>query len=158
MLPSFATYILKKSQIEKAGPAVYMFLAIQRTANFTYLGVPFNQAGYIDRPTLIEHNMQATISAMDVMAFIGARAHCPGKLLCTRLHRQFLRPNMKYGLTIALFIKKEYNTLQETQNTCLRKIYDIKTNQAMTIVHHISNLAYMKDRLTTLQAKFLLPS
>ncbi|KAG2220858.1 hypothetical protein INT45_010920 [Circinella minor] len=51
---------------------------------------------------------------------------------------------MEYGLAIAKLNRDDYNTLQEAQNTCLRKIY--------------ANLEYMIDRVTTLQAKFIFRS
>ena len=63
---------------------------IQRINTFTYLGVPFNQAGLIHTKALVEHNTTATTTAMNVLASIGVRARCFGKLLCTRLYRQFL--------------------------------------------------------------------
>ncbi|KAG2212141.1 hypothetical protein INT45_013604 [Circinella minor] len=65
---------------------------------------------------------------------------------------------MEYGLAIAKLNRDDYNTLQETQNTCLRKIYGTKTNHSMAIIHHLTNLEFMVDRVTTLQAKFIFRS
>ncbi|KAG2218472.1 hypothetical protein INT45_011653 [Circinella minor] len=65
---------------------------------------------------------------------------------------------MEYGLAIAKLNRDDYNTLQETQNTCLRKIYGTKTNHSMAIIHHLANLEFMVDRVTTLQAKFIFRS
>ncbi|KAG2219714.1 hypothetical protein INT45_006046 [Circinella minor] len=95
------------------------------------------------------------VSAMNIMASIGVRARCLGKLLSTRLYRQFIRPKMEYGMAIAKLNRDDYNILQETQNTCLRKIYGTKTNHSMAIIHHLANLEFIVDRVTTLQAKFM---
>ena len=89
------------------------------------------------------------------MASIGVRAQCLGKLLCTHLYRQFLRPKMEYGLAITIFTKKEYQGLKVTQNSCLFKIYGTKTDHSVTVIHHISKLEYMKDGVITLQARFI---
>ncbi|KAG2222501.1 hypothetical protein INT45_012815 [Circinella minor] len=131
---------------------------LQRATKFTYLGVPFTPDGCINTNELIDRNTTAAVSVMNIMASIGVRARCLGKLLSTRLYRQFIRPKMEYGLAIAKLNRDDYNTLQETQNTCLRKIYGTKANHSMAIIHHLANLKFMVDRVTTLQAKFIFRS
>ncbi|KAI7856383.1 hypothetical protein BDC45DRAFT_567419 [Circinella umbellata] len=131
---------------------------IQRTNNFTYPGVPFNQAGLICTKALVEHSTTATITTMNVLASIGVRARCFEKLLCTRLYRQFLRPKTEHGLAITNLTNDDNKLLQEARQTCLRKIFGTRNNRSMAVIHHLGNLEYITERITILQAKFLFRS
>ncbi|KAG2218671.1 hypothetical protein INT45_007840 [Circinella minor] len=155
--PNKCIYMSATDPLPTQLPQLY-HINIQRATTFTYLGVPFNQHGCINNAALIDHNTTATVSAMNILASIGVRARCLGKLLSTRLYRQFIRPKMEYGLAITKFTHEDCKILQESQNTCLQKIYGTKTNQSMAVIHHLANLEYMTDRVTTLQAKFILRS
>ena len=155
--PNKCIYMSATDPLPTQLPQLY-HINIQRATTFTYLGVPFNQHGCINNNVLIDSNTTATVSAMNILASIGVRARCLGKLLSTRFYRQFIRPKMEYGLAITKFSQEDCKTLQETQNTCLRKIYGTKTNQSMAVIHHIPNLENMTDRITILQAKFIFRS
>ena len=61
-------------------------------------------------------------------------------------------------LAISRLTQDDYKILQETQNSCLRKIYGTKTNQSMATIHHLAKLEYVAERVTILQAKFILRS
>lgn len=128
---------------------------LPRANTFPYLGIPFTAGGSIDPAELVSHNAKSAVQGMGILYSIGVRPRCLGRLLCSRLYRQFIRPKMEYGLAIIVFNKKNTEVLEKAQSNCLRQIYGAHKTSSTAVMLHMARLVPMKDRIATLQAQFL---
>ncbi|KAJ8652485.1 hypothetical protein O0I10_011883 [Lichtheimia ornata] len=129
---------------------------IPRDETFSYLGVPFKKNGTIDTSLLIHTRTQAALSSMRILHAIGLRPSGFSRLLACRLYRQFIRPKMEYGLAIHTIPRKLSTVLEQAQSNCLRMIYGGSASASTQVMCHLANLPRMEDRITILQAKFLI--
>ncbi|CDH60967.1 predicted protein [Lichtheimia corymbifera JMRC:FSU:9682] len=63
---------------------------------------------------------------------------------------------MEYGLAIHTIPRKLSMVLEQAQSNCLRMIYGGSPYSSTQVMCHLANLPHMEDRITILQAKFLL--
>ncbi|KAL1932592.1 hypothetical protein VTP01DRAFT_8270 [Rhizomucor pusillus] len=129
---------------------------IPHGSSFPYLGVSFGSDGTIDAQLLVQRNAHAEVSAMRTFHSISVLPTGLGRLLCSRLYSQFIRPKMMYGLAICTFNKKHRQILESAQSTCLRMIYGAHHKSSTVVMAHLANLPSMTERITILQAKLLL--
>jgi hypothetical protein len=63
---------------------------------------------------------------------------------------------MEYGLAIRTFNAKQIKTLEDAQSNCLRMIYGGGPRSSTHVMCHLVGLPRMAERITILQAKFLI--
>lgn len=124
--------------------------------SFPYLGVPFKANGTLDPETLIHTRTQKALSSMRILRAVGSRPSGFGRILACRMYRQFIRPKMEYGLAIQTIGKRLSNVLDNAQSNSIRMIYGASTRASTQVMCHMANLPRMEDRITILQAKFIL--
>ncbi|SAL96001.1 hypothetical protein [Absidia glauca] len=129
--------------------------SIPTAPHFNYLGIPIRPGGSIDTNQLIQHNSARARPSMDLLTTIGVRATGYSRLLSTRFYKQFVRPQMEYGLAITKLTKTSTATLDRTQDHCLRRIFGASPRSTTIIMRHISNTPPMSVRHSTLQLKYL---
>lgn len=125
-------------------------------SSFPYLGVQFKANGTLDPEALIHSRTKKALTSMRMLRSIGLRPSGLGKLLACRLYRQFIRPQMEYGIAIQTIGKKLRTVLDNAQSNSLRMIYGASAKASTQVMCHMANLPRMEDRVTILQAKFIL--
>ncbi|KAG1488529.1 hypothetical protein G6F47_013584 [Rhizopus delemar] len=131
---------------------------LPREITFAYLGVPFKPGGYLDSEELIQRNTHKALATMNMLSSIGVNPSGFSKLLCTRFYAHIVRPQLEYGLAINRFTVHQLHALEEAQNSCIRKIYGARGKASTKVMLHMSKLPLMSERVSILQAQFLLRS
>ncbi|KAG1540170.1 hypothetical protein G6F49_012192 [Rhizopus delemar] len=131
---------------------------LPRETTFAYLGVPFKPGGYLDSEELIQRNTHKALATMNMLSSIGVNPSGFSKLLCTRFYAHIVRPQLEYGLAINRFTVHQLHALEEAQNSCIRKIYGARGKASTKVMLHMSKLPLMSERVSILQAQFLLRS
>ncbi|KAI9274767.1 hypothetical protein BDA99DRAFT_533378 [Phascolomyces articulosus] len=110
----------------------------------------------MDTQLLIEHNTRNATSTPNCLNALGLSPTGFTRLLATHIYAQFIRPQMEYGLAIQKTQQKHTKLLENTQSSCLRRIYGSNNQRASTkVMQHLINIPSMKIRVFILQAKFL---
>ncbi|CEP13597.1 hypothetical protein [Parasitella parasitica] len=126
---------------------------------FPYLGVPIKSGGIIDKPALLQQNINKALGTMKQLASLGVNKYGFDYLISTRFYAQIVRPQLEYGLAITSFNLREIRSIENCQNQCMRQIFGGRPfTSTKKVMLHIANLPTMKDRISILQAQFLFRS
>ncbi|KAG1563701.1 hypothetical protein G6F45_011756 [Rhizopus arrhizus] len=92
---------------------------------------------------------------MNVLNSIGINPSGFSRLLSTRFSAHIVRPQLEYGLAINRFNNTQLKSIEDVQDTCLRKIYGAREKTFTKVMPHLAKLPLMADRVHILQAQFL---
>ncbi|EIE92465.1 hypothetical protein RO3G_16987 [Rhizopus delemar RA 99-880] len=113
------------------------------------------QGGYLDSDELIRRNSSKALATMNVLNSIGINPSGFSRLLSTRFSAHIVRPQLEYGLAINRFNNTQLKSIEDVQDTCLRKIYGAREKTFTKVMPHLAKLPLMADRVHILQAQFL---
>ncbi|KAI9468072.1 MAG: hypothetical protein EXX96DRAFT_598119 [Benjaminiella poitrasii] len=89
---------------------------------------------------------------------LGVNKNSLDYLLLAYFYAQIVRPQLEYGLAITTFNLREIRSIKSCQNQCMRQIFGGRPFTSTKVMLHLLNLPTMKDRVSILQAQFLLRS
>ncbi|KAG1608378.1 hypothetical protein G6F46_011591 [Rhizopus delemar] len=104
---------------------------------------------------LIRRNSSKALATMNVLNSIGINPSGFSRLLSTRFSAHIVRPQLEYGLAINRFNNTQLKSIEDVQDTCLRKIYGAREKTFTKVMPHLAKLPLMADRVHILQAQFL---
>ncbi|KAG1052342.1 hypothetical protein G6F43_005515 [Rhizopus delemar] len=115
-------HVILDNQLEPIPYTIYN-QSLPQVTSFVYLGVPFKPGGYLDPDELIRRNSSKALATMNVLKSIGINPSGFSRLLSTRFYAHIVRPQLEYGLAINRFTNTQLKSIEDAQDTCIRKIY-----------------------------------
>ena len=120
---------------------------------FKYLGVQFNHRG-IDTHLFINYTKDKVQKSMYRLHNIGARSNGFSPLLSMQVYRQFIRPQIEYGLCITNINTTNMPALERMQDNCLRLIVGGHSTSSVKALRVMLNLPTMVERWYVLNTKY----
>jgi hypothetical protein len=127
--------------------------ALAATPSFKYLGMHINYKG-MDTQLFINYNKEKVKTTMHRIHHIGARTNGFSVPLSIKIYKQFVRPQIEYGLCITNLITTNFAALERIQDDCLRLIIGGYVNSSVKALRVMVNVPSMVDRWYTLNAKY----
>ncbi|KAG1625268.1 hypothetical protein G6F44_012699 [Rhizopus delemar] len=146
--------VILDNQLEPIPYTIYN-QALPQVTSFVYLGVPFKPEGYLDPDELIRRNSSKELATMNVLKSIGINPSGFSRLLSTRFYAHIVRSQLEYGLAINRFTNTQLKSIEDAQDTCIRKIYGARGNASTKMMLHLAKLPLRADRVHILQTQFL---
>ncbi|KAG1647047.1 hypothetical protein G6F44_000217 [Rhizopus delemar] len=146
--------VILDNQLEPIPYTIYN-QALPQATSFAYLGVPFKPGGYLDLDELIRRKSSKALATMNVLKSIGINPSGFYRLLSTRFYAHIVRPQLEYGLAINRFTITQLKSIEDVQDTCIRKIHGTRGKTCTKLMLHIAKLPLMADQVHISQAQFL---
>lgn len=126
--------------------------------SFSYLGIPIKPGGHIDSKTMTHDRITTSKASMNLLKSFGVNPSGFDRLFSLQLHSQIVRAQLEYGLVITPFTYSLKADFESFQNQAIRGIFGGSTHSSTSIMRHLAKLPSIQERITILQARYLLIS
>ena len=121
--------------------------------SFRYLGMYFNYKS-LDSQLALNNKKETVSTTMHRIHAIGARTNGFSVPLSVQIYKQFVRPQIEYGICATNFVQNQHAAFERLQDDCLRLIVGGFKNSSVKALRVMLNLPSMVDRWHILNSKY----
>ncbi|CEP18671.1 hypothetical protein [Parasitella parasitica] len=122
--------------------------------SFVYLGLPFNHKAQLDAGLVVQRNVQSALVAMrtDIQP-LDFYSPSFSRLTAAKIYTTFIRPKLKYGLSISKLLVSHSQAIEKAQDICLRLTFRDKATAFTQVYKHMAALPHMHERIAIVSFK-----